>query len=321
MATYKEIFGKKIQALSADPPASVGEGQIWYNDTSDAFKTSTLGPAAWASGGVLPATYANNAAAGTQTSAMVFSNYPSSTATASYNGTSWTAAPALTTARQSSMGFGASNTSAIVVGGDTPGPSPLGETEQFNGSSWSEVADLTTPRGLAGACGIVTAGLVFAGGPEPTRPTNAESWDGSAWSEGANVNTGTYNTMGCGTQTAALKMGGIISGGGSTTSTEDWNGTSWTAATVLPLVRGAGAAAGTQTNALLFGGSETTTRYNTTIGYDGSSWTAQPNLATARNYPAGAGTASLALAIGGNPAMTTTEEYTNVAAVKTITAS
>jgi len=48
MATYKEIFGQKIKALSADPPASVGEGQIWYNDTSDAFKSSVT-TAAWAS--------------------------------------------------------------------------------------------------------------------------------------------------------------------------------------------------------------------------------------------------------------------------------
>ena len=41
---------------------------------------------------------------------------------------------------------------------------------------------------LAGACGMVTSGLVFAGNPpEPGIPTDSESWDGSAWTEGGTL--------------------------------------------------------------------------------------------------------------------------------------
>ena len=37
MATYKEIFGKQVKFLSSDPD-NEGEGQVWYNSTSDTFK-------------------------------------------------------------------------------------------------------------------------------------------------------------------------------------------------------------------------------------------------------------------------------------------
>ena len=40
MTTYKEIFGKQIKNLSSDPPAAISEGQIWYNTSSNAFKTT-----------------------------------------------------------------------------------------------------------------------------------------------------------------------------------------------------------------------------------------------------------------------------------------
>ena len=40
MTTYKEVFGKYVRSVSSDPPAALGEGEIWYNTDSNTFKTS-----------------------------------------------------------------------------------------------------------------------------------------------------------------------------------------------------------------------------------------------------------------------------------------
>ena len=40
MSTYRKIHGRSIQAVTTDPSETVAEGQIWYNTTSDTFKSS-----------------------------------------------------------------------------------------------------------------------------------------------------------------------------------------------------------------------------------------------------------------------------------------
>ena len=39
MTTYRNIHGRPIQAVTTDPTGDITEGQIWYNTTSDTFKT------------------------------------------------------------------------------------------------------------------------------------------------------------------------------------------------------------------------------------------------------------------------------------------
>ena len=39
MTTYRKIHGRSIQAVTTDPSESVAEGQVWYNTTSDTFKS------------------------------------------------------------------------------------------------------------------------------------------------------------------------------------------------------------------------------------------------------------------------------------------
>ena len=48
MTTYRNIHGRSDKAVSTDPTESVAEGQIWYNTTSDTFKTVLVNEA-WAS--------------------------------------------------------------------------------------------------------------------------------------------------------------------------------------------------------------------------------------------------------------------------------
>ena len=49
MTTYRKIHGRSIQAVTTDPTESVAEGQVWYNTSSDTFKT-VLVSEAWSSG-------------------------------------------------------------------------------------------------------------------------------------------------------------------------------------------------------------------------------------------------------------------------------
>ena len=48
MTTYRKIHGRSIQAVTTDPSETVAEGQVWYNTTSDTFK-SVIASEAWSS--------------------------------------------------------------------------------------------------------------------------------------------------------------------------------------------------------------------------------------------------------------------------------
>ena len=49
MATYDEIYGKRVEVLDADPTlTSAYEGQVWYNSTTGNLK-AVVSSAAWGS--------------------------------------------------------------------------------------------------------------------------------------------------------------------------------------------------------------------------------------------------------------------------------
>ena len=68
MSTYYQIFGGKVNVVSADPSNPI-EGQMWYNTTTELLKYRGFAPAAWASGGNMATARRYIAGAGTQTSA------------------------------------------------------------------------------------------------------------------------------------------------------------------------------------------------------------------------------------------------------------
>ena len=60
MATYEEIYGKRVEVLDADPTlTSAYEGQVWYNSASGTLKSVGKFDA-WRSGGNLPAVVSAN---------------------------------------------------------------------------------------------------------------------------------------------------------------------------------------------------------------------------------------------------------------------
>ena len=89
MATYKEIFGKTIKFLTTDPTDDGAEGQIWYNDTSDTFK-SVLVSGAWSSLAPISTARYGSGMGGTAAAAFLVAGGPSpKVMTEEFNGTGW----------------------------------------------------------------------------------------------------------------------------------------------------------------------------------------------------------------------------------------
>ncbi len=74
MSTYREIHGKAVKSLSTDPSDTTVAGQIWYNTSSDTFKT-VLVSEAWSSSGALGSGRYGLGGAGIQTAALGFAGY------------------------------------------------------------------------------------------------------------------------------------------------------------------------------------------------------------------------------------------------------
>ena len=326
MSTYRKIHGRSIQAVTTDPSESVAEGQVWYNTTSDTFKTVLVGEAT-SSQASLTTARGHGSAAGTTTAAIVAfgdtNPVPGSaiSPTETWNGSGFSSSPNVNTARKHTTGFGTA-TSALFAGG----PGGAANVETYDGSSFSETTDLNTGRANLGASSNSpqTAGLVFGGeGPPATGAT--ELWNGSSWSEQPDLNTARTDGAGAGISTSALYFGGEPTPANGNKS-EEYNGSTWAATPNLNTNQQGNAGAGANADsALSFGGPPPApgTQIET---FDGTSWTTSPaTLATARYNIAGCGTTSSTLAAGGfraSPAafITTTEQYDKSANVITAAA-
>ena len=81
MATYEEIYGKRVKEFDSDPTLdSSYEGQVWYN-TGDGVLKSVVSFSAFISGGPLNTQRSQAAGAGTKTAGLTIGGtQPSSTA-------------------------------------------------------------------------------------------------------------------------------------------------------------------------------------------------------------------------------------------------
>ena len=116
MSTYYQIFGGKVNVVSADPSNPI-EGQMWYNTTTEVLKYRVgLIPAAWSSGGNLGSPRNTLAGAGTQTAGLGFGGSGYVANTEEYDGSAWTAGGNLGTARRYLAGAG-TQTAGLGFGG------------------------------------------------------------------------------------------------------------------------------------------------------------------------------------------------------------
>ena len=321
MTDYKNIFGKPVKFLATDPDNAEAEGQIWYNSTSDAFK-SIVALEAWSSGAPINFNRAYIAGFGTTTAALGAGGYNPSTfetATEEYNGSGWATGGALNTGRYGLRGAG-SQTAGLVFMGIVPGsPGRTGATEEYDGSAWTNGGSLSQVRYNGAAAGTQTAGLAFGGGiaPGPTNfTTNTEEYNGTAWTAGGALNTAIRDNASASAapQTAAISFGGSNVSSFSAQS-EEYDGSSWTVVNSMNLARSVLGGSGIQTSALGYGGAGAPgNSIAKTEVYDGTNWSTSPaDLATGRRYLAGAGTNnSAAVAFQGKSGSTNTtltEEY------------
>ena len=304
MATYEEIYGKRVKEFDSDPTLeSSYEGQVWYDKSTGVLK-SVISFGAWRSGGNLTVPRSlGGISGGTQTASLAYAGYlggpGNSNSTEEYNGTGWGSGGNVNTARRGGAGLGI-QTAALLAGGYSTTPTTF--VEEYDGSSWSEVTN--TPADMSAGAGTQTAALVFNG-------TTALYYDGTNWTSSTALPTAMVG--GTGLQTAALAVIPPPSG----TTTLEWDGSSWTTGgsynTARPSGLG-GMTSGIQTSAISAGtpSSPPPTRVGPiTEQYDGTSWaTSSGTQGTARHtYMTSAANNTAALIAGGSPYTTATEEF------------
>ena len=333
MTTYKEIFGKQIKNLSSDPPAAISEGQIWYNTSSNAFK-STLSVAAWSAGGALPQVVSYNSGAGTQTAALSIGGQDSTTNVVSnvyeYDGSSWTDSsapvnaffggqPTPTSAYY--MGATGTQTAAVIVGGAEVN----NRTVEYNGSSWTQTGNYPSQITQSTMNGIQTAAINISGENASGATPTVANYNGSSWTASPVAFSPAGDSMSsAGTATATIVSGGRNTG--TITIAQEWNGSSWTTVGAPSAPKNDAKSTGVQTLALKM--------YGTTGGteqYNGSSWTTVANQANARDWCTGGGSNDSSGTTGvqfggkiggGGPTFTAaTEEFTTANTARALTSS
>jgi len=178
-----------------------------------------------------------------------------------YDGSSWSSIPALSTAREQAASGAGTSAGTYVAGGTTSGPA-ISSTEEYNQS----INTITS----------------------------------ASWASGGALNTGRYGLRGTGTQTAMVVAGGNVPPNSNTAVTEEYNGSSWTNSTSLPAVVQDGNMTGTETASIYAGGSINPGSYpGNTYAYNGSSWTSGGNMNTDVSQYGLTGTSTAAVAFGG----------------------
>ena len=333
MATYEDIYGKRVKEFDSDPTlTSSYEGQVWYDKSSGTLR-SVVAFGAWASSSSLAgAVRSAVGSSGTQTASLSVGGEPGPgyfNLVEEYNGSGWATATNYPLSIQGPLVAG-TQTAAVVCGGNTYPPSvDRTDTFEYDGSSFSSSGALPAGRrglnntGFGSQTAAVQSGGLTPGGTHNT----SNEYDGSSWTAGNTINTTRYVHAGAGTLTAGIISSGVGAAPSYTslTNVEEYDGTTFTA--VNSMSTGHGATAGSnqapQTSLIVFGGNSTPgPSINNTESYDGTNWTTQPNMASARQQLGGSGSSSssgLAFAGYTTTAVGTTEEFTS--SINTITAA
>ena len=296
MATYEEIYGKRVKEFDSDPTLdSTYEGQVWYDKSTGVLKT-VVPFMAFRSGGSLPSgrDYGTGGGA-TQTSSWVAGGEEGSTflnTTYLYDGHNWSAAGNMGDARvRMALGNNGPQTAGIGTGGYSPGI--VTGVEEFDGSTWTGGTALPGSLQQHGGAGPQTANIILGGG----NPTTSLSYNGSAWSsEGSSSEAFAYYGLAGANSEAALAFYGAEGPPGTNRTTgEEYNGTSWTTVIgTLPSQGNSGGAQGTVTSAI-FAGNSTTVR-----SYDGTAITIEPSMSQSRGNGYIGGTATSGVTSGGS---------------------
>ena len=154
MTTYREIHGKAIRTVSSDLTESNQAGEIFYNSTTDTFK-SIVQQSAWVSASALSTSRQELNGAGTADSALAMGGYTTTTIanTEEFNGSGWSNAEDMPAVKHAAASGGL-QTSAFIAGG-YPDPAGNTATYEYDGTNWSSGGSLSQARrGFTGSGGI-----------------------------------------------------------------------------------------------------------------------------------------------------------------------
>ena len=322
MSDYKNIRGKKVKFLTSDLSGEQSEGQLFYSDTDNDFKT-VISTAAWSSGGNIPTATRGLTNTGSVDASVVYGGYTTEqvATTLEYNGTNWSSANDMPgNFPESSKG---GTQTAVISAGGVSGPPAGVATREYDGTNWTAGGNLGTGRYVLDGDGTQTAGWVCGGNINPgsgvVSQVKTEEYNGTAWTESGDLSNARNRHSTAGLQTAGLAFGGAaavpMTISATSSATEEYDGSSWTSGGTMGTARYSIRGGGIQTNALAFGGNVPAKTVNTEL-YDGTSWTEMNNLAAAVTSHGGdgLGTSKSWLAVGGatnpgNTNLTTTQEF------------
>jgi len=328
MATYNEIYGKRVEVFDSDPTlSSAYEGQVWYNSTSGVLKSVVSSASAVSAQAMPTGTRAYGSIGATQNAFMVAcganpgTNYSGNVY--EYNGIGWVTKTSASNPRdQVSRGTCGTVTAGLVFGGTGPGVIRA-DTELWNGTAWTESGNLSDSRGGGESFGTQTACVTTGGYNDFSPPywTNAtEEFNGSSWTSGTATPLNTNQGCGVGIETAGMIVGqreqpsNLYPSAAAVTQTRNYDGTNWTAGGILNMAANANFTAGSQTAARKAGGaSPAPASYTNTEEWDNTSWTTGPALASDLSNGGGAGTSTAAVYAGGQtpPGNLTTVQEVN----------
>ena len=328
MATYEEIYGKRVKDFDSDPTLdSSYEGQVWYNSGSGVLKT-VVSFDTWFSGTPLSEARRLGGGFGTNSASITFGGFPGNkTTTEEYNGSGWVSGGALNNGTARFAGSTGTLTAGLTAGGLSSPTVYQNSTEEYNGTSWTTGNNLPAARGCGsrGGIGTQTAAIIAVGGDGI--PTNADAatlkYDGTNWTAGGSMSTGRLYTAGFGTQTAGLYAGGYTTA--AVANVELYDGTSWSETTDISTARYSFASStnSPQTSGVIAGGDAAPGQTTATESWNGSSWTTRATMGTAISTGTGAGSSSGSMMSSGGyispSAKTNVEEFTQ--SINTITAS
>ena len=337
MATYEEIYGKRVKEFDSDPTLdSSYEGQVWYDKSTGVLKSvvsfsafssaaSMSNPRSQAIGGI-----------GTKDAAIAAGLSASDGTSEEYNGTGWSSGGTLN--NPASLGTGCGTlTAGSRFGGIQPTPAGKDSNyhENYDGTSWTAATGMPFDSYQNACGGTQTANIVVQSFFNPTPssggfPTATAEWDGSSWTAGGAISTArreAFSSKGGGTQTSTFLAGGN-SPGGIKNSSETYDGTSWTSTPNINTARMRGGGGGTATAGIIVAGTTSDPQppglTTATESWDGSSWTTNPFSTGVAIYSQGSAfaTSTSGVTFGGTDStgtVATTEELTT--SINAITAA
>ena len=313
MTDYKNIRGKKIKFLTSDLSGEQSEGQLFYSDTDNDFKT-VISTAAWSAGGSMVTATGFGTHSGPNTNSFYVGGLPVINTTQHYNGVIWSTGGNYPSSRYGLASAG-TQTAGLGMAGEDGSDNKTNVSAAYDGSSWTAGPNINSARGQTGGTGTQTSALL-AGGRGPggaAMVTSFEEWNGTAWANLTAISQARGQHFMSGPETATFIAGGGTgnnAGSPITNLTEEFDGSSLSSGGNLNTARAQGGSSGNSGDGLVFAGAS---NEKNTEQYNGTSWTETSDMtATHRGCGNGAGSISNsrgAVVAGAYPAVGTTEEW------------